>query len=162
MRIKYWILTLPLPLGMLLSLVPNYNVYGMKGILAYKMKGNSYKVEIKCNDYRQCEVENVDNNQKAYCGERLLRINNDLGKTIIQVQLFDSPYADEAFTAIYKPWTTYELSGSNNQLRFMYCYTPEHGVLLYIGSDSFKYCEQSLRKTEEGIVITVCHDESDS
>ena len=162
MRIKYRLFTLALPLVMLFALVPNYNVYGIKGVSANKMKDNSYKIEIKCNDYRQCEVANVDNGQKAYCGERLLSINTDLGKNIIQVQLFDSPYADEAFAAIYKPWTTYELSGSDNQLRFMYCYTPEHGVLLYIGSDSFKYYKESFRKTEEGVVISVCHDKSDS
>ena len=135
MRIKYRLFTLALPLVMLFAFVPNYNVYGIKGVSANKMKDNSYKIEIKCNDYRQCEIANVDNGQKAYCGERLLNINTDLGKNIIQVQLFDSPYADETFAAIYKPWTTYELSGSDNQLRFMYCYTPEHGVL-YISAQT--------------------------
>lgn len=82
MRIKYRLFTLALPLVMLFAFVPNYNVYGIKGVSANKMKDNSYKIEINCNDYRQCEIANVDNGQKAYCGERLLNINTDLGKIL--------------------------------------------------------------------------------
>lgn len=145
---------------MLFSLGPDYYFYGIKDISANKMIGDSYKIEIKCNDYRQYEVTNVDNDEKAYCGEKLLSINQDLGKNIIKVHLFDSADPDESFYSTYRPWTTYELSGSDNQLRFMYCYS-DHGVLIYIGSDSFKYYEKSMKKLDS-IVIIVSNDESDS
>ena len=162
MRFKFLLFSLVLPLSILFSFVPNHNFYGIKVISANKINDNSYNIEIRCNDYRRCEVSNVGYDQKAYCGEKLLSINNDLGKNLIKVELFDSACVDEAFAAIYKPWITYELSGSDNLLHFMYCYTPGHGVLLFIGSDSLKYYEQSPHITEESIVIAVCHEKLDS
>lgn len=166
-KLRHLILLIALPLLLALLVVVssflaishNYKYHrGIKQIAATEKKGHVFKIKIKCFDYRDCDVTKVEGEEKAYCGEKLQLINSDLGKSIIKVQLYDIEYVTKEFEEIYKPWTTYEVKGSNKQLRFMYCYTSSHGILVYIGSDMQLNSVELLHKRLYSIVFSIDYD----
>ncbi|MBQ6183536.1 MAG: hypothetical protein IJK33_06580 [Clostridia bacterium] len=124
-----------LPIIMLLPSAKENEFYGIKTIEATAQQAGSYAIRIDCTSYRQFEISYADKNEEAYNGERQLPINSDLGEYVIKVHLMDTPNVSESFGKGHKIWTTYELTETGDQLRYMYCYTPDHGVLVYIGSD---------------------------
>ncbi len=128
---------------------------GLWNISADKTRNSSYKIEIQCNDYRECTISAVGDDEKAYYGEQLMAINSDLGTYRIKVHLFDCWTVDETFRETYKAWTTYELAGSGKNLRFMYAYTMGHGVLIYIGSDEPINSELLPTKRQDSISFTI-------
>lgn len=161
-KLRHLILLIALPLLLGSSLVAIGNNYinhrGIKQIAATEKKDRVFKIKIKCFDYRDCDVTKVEGEEKAYYGEKMRLINSDLGKSIIKVQLYDIEYVTKEFEEIYKPWTTYEVKGSNKQLRFMYCYTSDHGILVYIGSDMQLNSVELLHKRLNSIVFSIDYD----
>ena len=143
---------------LLLSSANENEFYGIKTIEATAQQAGSYAIRIDCTSYRQFEISYADKNEEAYNGERKLPINSDLGEYVIKVHLMDTPYVSESFGEGHKIWTTYELTETGDQLRYMYCYTPDHGVLVYIGSDVPMHYTIPEQKEKGGIEFTVHYE----
>ncbi len=116
----------------LVSFITNSDYNGLRKISVKQKFDGTPTITLKCIDFSGYKVSAVDSDEKAYQGERLLPINNDLGDFVIKVVLQDADTA-KPFREKFSTWTTYALDGSN--FTFMYTYTPDHSIAIYIGSN---------------------------
>ena len=105
---------------------------GLKNIYVKSHKNDTDKVYVRCIGYSSYSVDVASPDEKAYKGEHLVEINDDIGSNVIKV-VFNDCNVTERFSKKYSSWTTYKLG--NSELSFMWVYT-DHGVAIYIGSDS--------------------------
>ena len=109
-----------------------HDYHGLRKISARQKIDGTVLVTFKCFDFSGYSVTSVDATEKAYMGEKLLPINDDLGDFVIKILLCDTDVSKN-FMHAYASWNTYQIDGTD--LRFMYSYVDDHGVVVYIGSD---------------------------
>lgn len=109
--------------------------YGFHSISQKSNRDGTSTIYIKCSEVSGYSVEPVGSDEKAYQGERLVSIPDDLGDYVVRVNLYDADPSNH-FAGKYSSWTTYKID--NSGLSFMYAYTPSdgHGTVIYIGSDA--------------------------
>ena len=112
--------------------ITNSDYNGLRKISVKQKFDGTTTITVKCVDFLRYKISTVDPDEKAYQGERLLTINDDLGDFVIKIVLQDA-CTTKHFRENFSAWTTYALDDSN--LSFMYTYTPDHGIAIYIGSD---------------------------
>lgn len=108
---------------------------GVKEIGIKNSVNDSYTVFVKWSDISGYSVATVDENEKMYRGERLVEYDGDIGKYRIKIMLSDADLSQKLLSK-YSKWEAYDVEGTDGKLRFKIWPNSDHGVIIYIGSDT--------------------------
>ena len=106
----------------------------LQKVTVKKSGSDEFILTVSCLECEKYTVSRIDANETAAYGEEYRPINADLGANRMKVILCDSKVSDD-FKEMYKPWTTYALEDSDGNANFMWCYTPDHGIAVYVGTE---------------------------
>ena len=110
------------------------DAYGWNKISQKTDRDGASTVYIQCSEFSGYSIEPVELDEKAYQGEWLVPINNDLGNYVVRVRLHDAKPSGH-FVEAYSDWGTYKIG--NSELSFMFAYSGgDHGCEIFIGSDT--------------------------
>ena len=114
------------------ALLVRANNRGLTGIRTKTAKNGDVTAYVSCSGLSGYSVQAVGPETQAYNGERPLPVSV-LGSNVVCVALYDTNAAD-GFLKDYRAGTRYELPGTD--LSFLFVFSDDHGVWVYIGSDA--------------------------
>ena len=94
-----------------------------------------FRVDIHYADCSGYSVIYVDEDERLYRGEKPQMLDEYLPSNRIKITLGDCEMS-ERVKEEYSPWQVYDFNFEGCSVSFMWCYNNDHGVNLYIASDS--------------------------
>ncbi len=91
---------------------------------------------------RGYSVRMMQEDDMEYSGDYLVAYDGSLGKNRIEITFYDAR-ASEKFMEQYAPWQVHDLqSDFQSGLKLKGVYTPDHGFIVYIGTDEAIHVEE--------------------
>lgn len=106
--------------------------YGIQSIAIAKDNQGQKALQIEYIDVRGYRIKPLTADDMEYQGDHLIPYDGSLGQYRLEVTFFDT-YASDELVTNYPLWEVHAFSGET--IKFKCCTTPDHGFVIYIGSD---------------------------
>jgi hypothetical protein len=119
------------------------NGFGIQKIRFFDMTENQVNISIRYVDCSGYSVKHVQDDEVLYHGELPKSFDEYLPSNRIRITLSDCKMTEKIKTQ-YSAWTVYDADCENEDICFMWCYNADHGIYLFVASDSVLHIDEQL------------------
>ena len=114
---------------------------GIQNISVSERASGKITVKVTYSDARGYSCRVMEENEKHYKGDYLVDYDNSLGKYRVELKFYDV-LASKKFLKKYPAWEVHDITAGKTPLKMKGVYTPGHGFIIYLGSDTPLQIEQ--------------------